>query len=136
MRIGELAKLTGVAARTLRFYADEGLFGTLPRTAKDYRDFPPQGVEVVQFIQQAQSSGFSLAEVKLLLELQADAPSTCLQVGDLLDRKISQLEAQLEQILTLHQKLLELREACRAVSDQGPCPVVGSQMRITKSLRR
>lgn len=124
MRIGELAEKTGVPTRTLRFYADEGLFGRLPRSAKDYRLFPETAVEAVRFLQLAQTCGFTLGEVRHLLTIRPEDPGACSRVGGLLDQKLDQLEQRLQEILAVKAHLLELRRACDAASRAGTCPVV------------
>ena len=42
LKIGQLAARSGLTARNLRFYADAGVFGDLPRSPKGYRLFPPR----------------------------------------------------------------------------------------------
>jgi DNA-binding transcriptional MerR regulator len=124
MKIGELSKLTGISSRNLRFYADEGLFGKLPRTHKGYREFPPKALEVVSFIQQGQGCGFTLSEINALLHLHVDAPETCCRVADLLDQKLQEAEAQLERIQRLKANLTDLRAICREAAPMAPCPVL------------
>lgn len=124
MRIGELAERTGVPTRTLRFYADEDLFGKLPRSAKAYRLFPEGAVEAVRFLQLAQACGFSLVEVRQLLAIRPEEPGACSRVGGLLDVKLEQLEQKLREIQSVKSHLQELKRACDAARRTGPCPVV------------
>lgn len=124
MRIGELAERTGVPTRTLRFYADEGLFGKLPRSAKAYRLFPETAVEAVRFLQLAQACGFTLAEVRQLLTIRPEAPGACSRVGGLLELKLEQLEQKLREIQSVKTHLQELKRACDGARGMGPCPVV------------
>lgn len=124
MRIGELAERTGVSTRTLRFYADEGLFGKLPRSAKAYRVFPPSAVEAVRFLQLTQACGFSLGEISQLLAIRPDQPGACSRVSGLLDQKLDQVEQKLQEILAVKAHLLELKHVCDTAIGTGPCPVV------------
>ncbi len=67
MKIGELAKRTGMAASAIRFYESKGLLMVASRQANGYRDYPPEAVAVLTIIGDAQQAGFSLDEIKQLL---------------------------------------------------------------------
>lgn len=67
MKIGELAKRTGMAASAIRFYESRGLLKVASRQANGYRDYPPEAVAVLTIISDAQQAGFSLDEIKQLL---------------------------------------------------------------------
>ena len=60
---GELARLTGISADTLRFYERRGLLPSAPRAASGYRLFPPEALSRVKLIRGALSIGFSVAEL-------------------------------------------------------------------------
>ena len=57
LKIGQLAARSGISARNLRFYADAGVFGELPRSPKGYRLFPPEAVHWVRILRAAQAAG-------------------------------------------------------------------------------
>lgn len=69
MRIGELAKLSGVKAETIRFYEKEGVFGPPPRTAGNYRTYDQAHLARLTLIRQLREVGFELAELPELLDL-------------------------------------------------------------------
>lgn len=92
MKIGELAKRTGMAASAIRFYESRGLLKVASRQANGYRDYPPEAVAVLTIISDAQQAGFSLDEIKQLLP--ADVSSW--QHDELiaiLQRKVADIEA-------------------------------------------
>ncbi|WP_252270763.1 MerR family transcriptional regulator [Pseudomonas subflava] len=66
MKIGELAKRTGLAASRIRFYEASGLIAA-QRQANGYREYPPQAEQTLLVITRAQQSGFSLEEIRRLL---------------------------------------------------------------------
>lgn len=66
MKIGELARRTGLAASRIRFYEDAGLL-VVPRQANGYRDYPEQAVLLLELITGAQRAGFNLEEIRALL---------------------------------------------------------------------
>lgn len=68
MRIGEFAKRAGVGIQTIRFYEREGLLPPPPRTAAGYREFTIEDLERVRVIRVCQKIGFTLGDIKGLLE--------------------------------------------------------------------
>jgi DNA-binding transcriptional MerR regulator len=75
MRIGELSAKAGVNVQTIRFYEREKLLRTPVRTAAGYRTFEEDHLERVRFIKDSQQLGFTLKEIKDLLEIHESAKS-------------------------------------------------------------
>jgi MerR family mercuric resistance operon transcriptional regulator len=75
MRIGELSAKAGVNVQTIRFYEREKLLRKPMRTASGYRTFEAADLERVRFIKDSQQLGFSLKEIKELLEIHESAKS-------------------------------------------------------------
>jgi DNA-binding transcriptional MerR regulator len=75
MRIGELSTRAGVNVQTVRFYEREMLLRKPVRTASGYRTFEEADLERVRFIKDSQQLGFSLKEIKELLEIHESAKS-------------------------------------------------------------
>ncbi|SIR10091.1 transcriptional regulator, MerR family [Janthinobacterium sp. TND4EL3] len=67
MKIGELAKRSGLAASTIRFYEAKGLLKTVDRQSNGYRDYPLEAVAVLSIISDAQQAGFTLDEIRQVL---------------------------------------------------------------------
>lgn len=67
MKIGQLAKLAGVPASTIRYYEAEGLLPKVKRTDAGYRIYDERILERVQLIKLSQQIGFSLEELPKLL---------------------------------------------------------------------
>lgn len=67
MKIGELARRSGLAASTLRFYESKGLLTAVDRQSNGYRSYPPEALAVLSIISDAQQAGFSLEEIKQVL---------------------------------------------------------------------
>ncbi len=68
---GQLAKRCGVNRETVRYYERMGLLFVSDRSPSGYCLFPETVVERINFIKRAQSVGFSLEQIKTLIELQA-----------------------------------------------------------------
>lgn len=69
MRSGELARNAGVNLQTIRFYEREGLLPKPERTASGYRSYQQSDLERIIFIRRNQELGFTLAEIKQLVDL-------------------------------------------------------------------
>ena len=105
LKIGQLAARSGLTARNLRFYADAGVFGELPRSPKGYRLFPPEAIQWVRILKASQAAGFTLDEVQELLRALRQDSAPCAHVREALGGKLSALEAKLAEIQLLVQIL-------------------------------
>jgi len=62
MKIGQVAKLSGVGVETIRFYERQGVLPKPRRKASGYREFDLDTVHRIRFIKSVQDLGFSLTE--------------------------------------------------------------------------
>lgn len=69
MQIGSLAKLAGVNIQTIRFYERERLLPEPERTRSGYRRYAESDLDHVRFIKDWQEMGFSLKEIRQLINL-------------------------------------------------------------------
>lgn len=67
MKIGELARRTGLPASTIRFYESKGLLNAASRQANGYRAYPPETIALLSIITNAQQTGFTLDEIKRVM---------------------------------------------------------------------
>lgn len=67
MKIGELAKQSGLSSSAIRFYESKGLLKSVGRLSNGYREYPPEAVAVLAIIINAQQTGFTLDEIKSIL---------------------------------------------------------------------
>jgi DNA-binding transcriptional MerR regulator len=98
LKIGEIAKQTGVSVATLRYYETCGLLLPAERSASGYRYYSVEIIQRVKLIKKAQSLNFSLSEIEQILNLADAGTSPCLKVKDLLDRKIDEIDRQIHQL--------------------------------------
>jgi len=104
MKIGELAKVSGVAAHTIRFYETKGLLPKASRGMNGYRSYEEDSIQRLASIQCAKRLGFSL---EYILEVLADCdPTEGLDHGKILQ----QLDARLLDVEILKKELLAQRE--------------------------
>ncbi|HEX4940167.1 MAG TPA: heavy metal-responsive transcriptional regulator, partial [Candidatus Kapabacteria bacterium] len=93
MKIGEIAKASGVGIDTLRYYEKEGLLRPAGRSDSGYRHYDRQAVQQMQFILKAKALGFSLQEIRELLSLRIDREhQPCSSVKDLAQAKLKNIE--------------------------------------------
>lgn len=102
MRIGELAKISGLAPSRIRFYEASGLITSVARKANGYRDYAPDTQWVLHIITGAQAAGFSLEEIRQLMPMKAS--------GWQHDQLLSGLKQKVEEIEVLQQRLAQNKE--------------------------
>jgi DNA-binding transcriptional MerR regulator len=98
MYSGELARLAGVSADTVRYYEREGLLRTAPRSASGYRIFPQDALDRVQLIRSALVIGFSVRELTEILRERNSGGVPCHRVRELVASKLVALESRLREL--------------------------------------
>ena len=111
LKIGELAKQTGIAVGTLRYYSDLGVLHPVQRGNNGYRYYSLDASQQVEFIKKAQALGFTLEEIKQILDVRDRGEKPCSLVQSLLNKKIEQLEIQIKQMTLFKAELEEYRTA-------------------------
>ena len=109
LKIGELAKQTRLTVGTLRYYSDIGLLQPVHRGDNGYRYYSANASEQVEFIKKAQALGFTLEEIKQILDVRNGGEIPCDLVQSLLENKIEQLAIQIKQMTLFKGELEEYR---------------------------
>jgi DNA-binding transcriptional MerR regulator len=127
LKIGDVAKQTGVAVGALRYYESLGLLQS-ERGDNGYRYYAPAAVHQVQFIKKAQALGFSLEDVGEILTVHHRGDVPCGFVQSLLQDKISQLEQQIAQMTAFKGELEAYRDRWAATQPRPQpgdiCPLI------------
>ncbi len=110
LRSGELARLAGVSADTVRHYEKLGILPLSPRTESGYRIYAPGAVDRMQLVQRALQLGFSLAELSEILRTRDTGGAPCRRVLRLAEEKLAALN---DQITQLRRTELYLRQLVR-----------------------
>jgi DNA-binding transcriptional MerR regulator len=126
MHIGELARQTGKSVAALRYYERVGLIPAPHRDISGYRNYAPEIVERVRFIQHAKEYGFSLKEIASILRLYDQGQAPCERVVKTALKKIAQLN---RRIAHLRKRRHMLAEAVRLwqsglLADSPYCPML------------
>jgi Cu(I)-responsive transcriptional regulator len=128
MRIGELARITGTKAETIRYYEREGILTPAGRTDSNYRDYCDKDVATLTFVRRARSLGFSMAQVRELLALSDHADKPCESVDLLVRRQLAEVESKITDLAALARNLGEMLQSCEG-ERIGECRIVESLSR-------
>ncbi|MBI2917341.1 MAG: heavy metal-responsive transcriptional regulator [Chloroflexi bacterium] len=120
MKIGELARATGFTPKTIRYYEGESLLPDPGRTDSGYRVYDRADVERLEFIRKAKRLGLSLEEIKSILRLHDRREPTCTHVRVLLETKLGQVDALLQDLREFREELCRLRDRAGDLADCGP----------------
>ena len=120
---GTLAKLSGVNSETIRYYESIGLMPEPPRTEGGHRIYDESYLKRLSFIRRTRELGFTLKEVRALLELVDGADYTC---GEIRDRTIAHLDEVTQKILDLQKMQRTLKSmASKCAGGQVPeCQII------------
>jgi DNA-binding transcriptional MerR regulator len=130
MQIGEVAKLTALTVDAIRFYERRALLPKAPRTAGRFRLYTNDDVGRLGFIRQMQDLGFSLTEIKQLLELREHPLDACFEVRDLLKIKLAKVHSKIRELEQLERELaLDLQKCSRELKHRHnrpsrKCPIL------------
>jgi MerR family transcriptional regulator, copper efflux regulator len=106
----------------MRFYERAGLLPRATRSPANYRLYPYETVTRIRFIRRAQKLGFTLREIKELLEL--NRKKTCPEVRQLAGLKAADIETRIRSLRKMRNALLNLAEQCDATSGRPGCPIL------------
>ena len=123
MRIGEAAKRSGMAARTIRFYEEAGLIEPATRRESGYREFGADDVRRLRFIHRARNLGFGIDEVGRLLSLWSDRERASADVKRLALEHVARVEAKMAELRSMRDAILHLAERCHG-DDRPECPIL------------
>jgi len=123
MHIGTVAKKSGIAAKTIRYYESIGLIESAERTESGYRVYGQRDVETLRFIQRARSLGFSVADVGNLLALWRDKQRASAQVKALATRHVEEIDIKIAELQAMRDALDDLVQRCHG-DDRPDCPIL------------
>jgi len=125
MTRSEVAEKAGVNPETLRYYERKDLIPNPPRSDGGFRLYDESYVDRLRFIKRAKDLGFTLAEIKGLLELRVDDDATCRDVQTQAEEKIHEVDAKIQDLKRIRTALSNLADAC--AGGGGPtseCPIL------------
>jgi DNA-binding transcriptional MerR regulator len=105
MLIGELARQAAVKPQTVRYYESLGLLSRVERRASGYRSYDARALEELRFIRKAQSLGFSLDDVRQILDVARAGRAPCARVLTIAEQHLADLQQRITQLCELRDDL-------------------------------
>ena len=114
MLIGEIAQYSGMSKDTIRWYEKVGLIKSenTRRNSSNYRVYDQETLDTLILIKQSKSFGFSLREIREMLELIEYEKLNCDTVIPIVDAKLKVIEEKIASLRTIQKKLINLKQEC------------------------
>ena len=123
MNIGTVAGRSGVPPKTIRYYESIGLVHPAERRPNGYRSYSSVDMRTLTFIKRARGLGFSVEEVRELLDLWRDRSRKSAAVKAIAAQHIEALDRKIEELQSMRKALAELVKRCRGDS-RPDCPIL------------
>jgi MerR family mercuric resistance operon transcriptional regulator len=130
--IGQLAAAAGVNVETVRYYQRRGLLAVPRREPGSIARYPESALTRLRFIKRAQSLGFSLDDVQVLLSLEDG--QACASARELGERKLAAVRARISSLRALEEALQRLVASCSTTRRKVNCPLIEALMRADEAL--
>jgi DNA-binding transcriptional MerR regulator len=126
MKIGELARRTGVGIDAVRYYEREGLLPQAPRQASGYRIYVEDDIRRIHFVKRAKSLGFTLTEIRELLALSSRPEDDMGGLKAAAGEKLADVEAKIAELVRIRDGLRTLITACPGHGALERCPILNA----------
>ena len=113
MNIGELARVADTKAETIRYYERIGLLPAPPRTSGNYRDYSAEHVSRLTFTRRARDLGFSIEQIRALLDLADQKEQSCEAVDAIAREHLADVKRKLADLSALRRELDSLIGQCQ-----------------------
>jgi len=121
--IGGLARAAGVGVETVRYYQRRGLLPEPARPPGEVRRYGDKDLKRLRFIRSAQAAGFTLNEIKELLDL--DSSDDRARARELAGARVAAIDEKIAELKEARDALAGLASAC-AKKRGGPCPILSA----------
>lgn len=112
MKIAAVTRITGLSAKQIRDYEKNGLLTSISRTAANYRNYSAEDVRRLQFIAQARSVGFPIAQINELLKLRDNPQRNSRDVKKLTEKHILLLSDKITALQQMKDTLQNWHNCC------------------------
>nr|WP_024126392.1 MULTISPECIES: heavy metal-responsive transcriptional regulator [unclassified Streptomyces]AHE39011.1 Transcriptional regulator, merR family [Streptomyces sp. FR1]AHE39509.1 Transcriptional regulator, MerR family [Streptomyces sp. F2] len=120
--IAELARQTDLTPDTLRYYERIHLLPAPARTSGSHRRYGPDALDRLHFIQGSRRLGLKLDEIADLLAVRDTGNCPCEPAAGLLNRRIADIDAEMERLTALRAELVTMADALPADNCPDPTP--------------
>tara|TARA_E500000331_G_C17272891_1_gene720234 strand:- start:20916 stop:21329 length:414 start_codon:yes stop_codon:yes gene_type:complete len=126
LKISRLAELSGVGIETIRFYERKGLIAQPIKENGSFRKYPLGYISNIKFIKKAQNLGFSLKEIKELLEIHDQTYSKCKTVKQKALKKLESINRKISELQEIKMDLQSLINSCDEDASLENCSILNS----------
>lgn len=126
MKIGELAKKTGLSIDSIRFYEKSGLIRNPNRTEGGYREFNKDEISTIVFISHCRALDIPISEIKKLLYVRSSSAKSCREANQIIESQLLKLRERIKSMKTLEKQLAQLQSICHQELDPKDCPILKS----------
>ena len=123
MNIGIVSEKSGVPQKTIRYYESIGLIPSAGRQANGYRTYSETEMHMLYFIRRARNLGFSVDEVRDLLDLWLDKRRSSGAVKDMATKHLDALDRKITELKSMRGTLANLVKRCRG-GKRPDCPIL------------
>ena len=125
LSIGDVARLSGANIETIRYYERIGLLPEPARTAGGNRQYDETGLKRLFFVRRARELGFSIAEIRGLLDMADSDEMSCAVVHARTQAHLSEVRAKISALRKLEKTLAGMAAQCSR-GDVPDCPILDS----------
>ncbi|PHQ74583.1 MAG: heavy metal-responsive transcriptional regulator [Shewanella sp.] len=122
MKIGEVAKKTGLSVKSIRYYHDIGLI-CAARGENGYREYDKPQIDSLNFISHSRDLGFSLDDCRSLLDLKLNQDRDAEDVKRLAKTHLDMVSDRITKLQALESQLKHLIKDCRG-GHQPDCAIL------------
>lgn len=108
LRIGQVAEATGLPVKTVRFYCDQGLIGTVARSAGGYRLFDPAVVGELGLIRVLRAMDVPLPEIRRILDVRRSGHCNCGALKSSIQGRLRSIDQRLTELAAMKAELSQL----------------------------
>lgn len=123
-KIGEVARRANVNKETVRYYEKQDLIPKPDRRRSGYRIFTQRHINQIKFIKRAQQLGFTLSEIKELLELRVDEETSCSEIKEEAKLKYQDVTQKIKDLRQIQETLVDLIDSCSGGGAIEDCPIL------------
>jgi len=124
-KVGEIAKKVGINVETFRYYERLKLLPKPRRMESGYRLYDDSDLKRLLFIKSAKSLGFTLKEIKELLELKVDSLGTCGDVKEMAEQRLEDIQQRIHNLQQMETALLQIIQQCvDEKTSTTECPII------------
>ena len=108
LRIGEVARRTGLPVKTIRYYCDEGLLQPRDRSAGGYRLFDEDNLAELAIIRALRAMDVSIPELARILEVRRSGVCNCSLLKGSIADKMASIDARISELAAMKDELARL----------------------------